>query len=209
VRLVAGLFILAALAAPARADEAREEEARRLYKEGRAAFETHDWDTAYLRFRDAYMISQRPALLFNMASALKEGGRPSEAAETLRSYLRLVPDAPDKNEIQERILTLEESQRIMDREKQRKADQEAARRAAERAPPVLAPVVAPQPTPSPVVAPVSDEPARRARRRKIGLAVGLSVGGVVVIAVALGIAAGVSQDVPNTPGTLGIWNGTP
>src|SRR5439155_13728619 len=81
------------------------------------AFESHDYQHAYDGFRQSYVISQRPELLFNMSAALKQLGRPHEAAEELRAYLRVVPNAADRKEIEQRILTLEETQRLRDREK--------------------------------------------------------------------------------------------
>src|SRR5260370_20453761 len=114
---------------PARAD--RDEDARALYEEGRVAFEQDRAQEAYDRFREAYMISQRPQLLFNMASALTRLDRPHEAAESLRAYLRVVPDDPDRASLEQRIRALEEKQRLLDEE----------RRA--REPHVVAPVVAP------------------------------------------------------------------
>ncbi len=204
--------VLALLATPARGDEARKAEARRLYEDGKGAFERHEWNTAYLRFRDAYMISQRAALLFNMASALKEDGRPGEAAESLRAYLRIVPETPDRVEINERILTLEESQRIIDRENKRKAEEETARRAAEH-PVVVAPPPQVTPPPPPRVELIGPSPAeheRRARRKKIGLGVGLSLGGAAVIFAVIAIVASATPDPGTpTPATLGVWQATP
>jgi len=216
--LIVACVVLAA--APVRADDARDAEARRLYEEGKDAFVRHEWNLSYLRFRDAYMISQLPALLFNMASALKEDGRPGESAENLRSYLRVVPGTPDRAEIEQRILTLEEAQRILDREHKHSADEEAARRAAERPPVIVAPPPPPRVdlTPPPIAAPRSSPPisiereaAARARRKKIGLAIGLSIGGALVIVGVVAIAVAVSgPDVPSpTPSTLGVWKGTP
>lgn len=214
---MAVVLLLSAWVAPGYGDESRDSEARRLYGEGKVAFEQHDWDTAYLRFRNAYMISQRPELLFNMASALKEAGRPTEAADSLRSYLRLVPDTPEKRAIEERILALEEAQKILDREHKQKAEQqererlererqERARIASE--PPPTPATVAPTsalvaPPPAPVVDP-------RARRRKLGLAIGIPIGIVVVVGV--GLAVGGALATTNPPAasesTLGTFRAT-
>ncbi len=209
------LLLLSTWVAPVRGDESRDTEARRLYGEGKAAFEQHDWGTAYLRFRDAYMISQRPELLFNMASALKEAGRPTEAADSLRAYLRLVPETPEKRAIEERILALEEAQKILDREHKQKAEQqererlererqERARAALATPPPASAgPAAIVAPTPRPVVDP-------RARRRRLGLAIGIPVGVVVLVGIGLGIGAGLATSNAPAPSesTLGTWRAT-
>jgi hypothetical protein len=62
------------------------------------------------------MLSQQPALLYNIASALRGLRRPHEAAEALRSYLRLQPEDPDAPAIAKRIQSLEEEQRLLDAE---------------------------------------------------------------------------------------------
>lgn len=219
MRFVLALALLLSVVRPALADESRDTEARRLYDLGKTAFEKHEWDTAYTQFRNAYMISQRPALLFNMASALKEGGRPGEAAETLRSYLRVVPNTPDRQPIEERIVALEEAQRILDRENKQKAEaaqraaaekealeakqraeEEAARLAAERA--KAASVSNPQL--------VAKPPDPAARRRKLGLAIGLPVGAVAAIVITLGIVGGVrsAQTPAPTQSSLGTFQAT-
>ncbi len=222
MRSLIALVLLLSIARPTLADESRDSEARRLYDLGKTAFEKHDWDTAYTQFRNAYMISQRPALLFNMASALKEGGRPGEAAETLRSYLRVVPSTPDRQPIEERIVALEEAQRILDRENKQKAEAaqraaaekealeakqraeaEAARLAEERARATSAPAIN-----NPQLVAKPPDPA--ARRRKLGLAIGLPVGAVVAIVLTLGIVGGIksSHTPAPTESLLGTFQAT-
>jgi tetratricopeptide (TPR) repeat protein len=103
----------------ARADP--DEDARVLYERGKDAFEHDQPQEAYDCFRKAYMISQRPALLFNMASALTKLDRPHDAAESLRAFLRVMPNDPDRAGIEERIRALEEKQRLIDDERRARA----------------------------------------------------------------------------------------
>jgi tetratricopeptide (TPR) repeat protein len=113
----AWIVIIACLSTAGVARAVEDEEARQLYERGKTAFEQDHAQEAYDCFRKAYMISQRPALLFNMASALTKLDRPHDAAESLRAYLRVVPDDLDRVGIEERIRALEEKQRLLDDER--------------------------------------------------------------------------------------------
>lgn len=173
------------------ADDARAAQWRAVYEQGREAFEAHNFELAYERFRDLYMSSQRPALLFNMASALKELRRPHEAAERLRAYLRVVPDSPDRRDIEQRILTLEEAQHILDAERP--------------LPPVV--VVKPQPPPPLQLQVMTPTPSRPRR-----WPVWVGVGGGVAVALGLGLGLGLGlQPTAASPtvSTLGTIRGTP
>src|SRR5262249_35413273 len=119
---------------------------------------------------ESFQLSHEPALLYNIASALQGLKRPHEAAEALRSYLRVRPDDPDKPQIEERIAALEEEQRLL------AADQQA------HAPP-LPPAVKPPGEPPP---PVATAPPPSPRKRT-ALIVGLTIGAAVVVGVAVGV----------------------
>jgi hypothetical protein len=219
LRAVVGVVLIAALTGgPARADETRDAEARRLYGDGRDAFEKQDYQHAYDSFRQSYLLSQRPELLFNMSSALKELGRPHDAAEDLRAYLRVVPNAPDRPAIEERILTLEESQRILDREHARTAPPPAAPETAAPAPatttpPASAATSAPAATvePSAATNPNAATATTEKPHRKRALVIGLVVGGAVVaigLGVGLGIGLSRGPEAPTTS-TFGTVRATP
>src|SRR5579859_5671310 len=156
------LFLL--WAGGARGDDHSDTAAKQLYSDGRQAFEQRDYQRAYDLFRRSFMISSEPALLFNMASSLQKLGRPREAAETLRAYVRTAPDDPDRPAIERRILALEEQQRLLD-----------AERLPSRALVVVAVVAAP--------------PPHRSRR---GVVIALSVAGVAVGAIVVGLAVGLT-----------------
>jgi tetratricopeptide (TPR) repeat protein len=135
-RLLAILVVIAGLAlipAAARAQQ-RIEQAKREFLDGRAAYERGDYKTAYDKFKQSYILSSQPALLYNIASALQGLGRPGEAAEVLRDYLRAVPDDPERPLVEKRIASLEEAQRLLDRElalaRRRDEEERRAREAA-------------------------------------------------------------------------------
>jgi tetratricopeptide (TPR) repeat protein len=166
----------------ARADPVSELEGRRKYEQGRAAFERRDFQLALERFKEAYLLTSAPALLFNMASALQELGRPSEAAETLKAYLRVRPDDPDRPAIEERIRALAEKARLLE---------------PPRAPPPPAPAVR-------SISPPLATPPHTSRR---GLAIGLSIAAAAATIIAVGLAVGLTVHAPPQP-TLGTQPGT-
>jgi tetratricopeptide (TPR) repeat protein len=110
MRAVALLLALCAAGA-VRADE--DEADRTLFDQGRRAYDRGDYRGALDVFREVYRRSHRNALLYNMARAEEQLGRPGEAAETLRKYLREEPDTPDREAIEQHLRALEDSQRLL------------------------------------------------------------------------------------------------
>jgi tetratricopeptide (TPR) repeat protein len=109
-RALVSVAILA-LALPARAAPS-EAEAANLFSRGRAEYERADYDRAYNDFKQAYLLSARPALIYNMARALEGLKRYAEAAGALRAYLRVSQSDPDQAQIEEHIRALDEAQRL-------------------------------------------------------------------------------------------------
>src|SRR5262245_43810451 len=183
-----GLLLWSALAA---ADARQEQAARNAYKVGRAAYETGDYQLAYEKFKESFQLSHEPALLYNIASALQGLKRPHEAAEALRSFLRLQPGDPDRERIEKRIATLEEEQKIVDSERQKREAEEAAKRKSE--PPPLTP---PPPEIRTVVLQMPPPPgpteAERKHRTKV-LAISLTITGVVLVGGAVALALALTQ----------------
>jgi tetratricopeptide (TPR) repeat protein len=183
-----GLLLWSALAA---ADARQEQAARNAYKVGRAAYETGDYQLAYDKFKESFQLSHEPALLYNIASALQGLKRPHEAAEALRSFLRLQPGDPDRDRIEKRIATLEEEQKIVDAERQKREAEEAAKRKSE--PP---PATPPPPEIRTVVLQMPPPPgpteAERKHRTKV-LAISLTITGVVVVGGAIALALALTQ----------------
>jgi len=99
VRRAAALPIgaaLALIALGARA-EAQPSEAERLYQEGQEAYDEERYDAALAMWQRSYELSQRPALLFNVAQAYRlrdEAGDCARAVESYRRFLQLARDSP-------------------------------------------------------------------------------------------------------------------
>jgi tetratricopeptide (TPR) repeat protein len=70
--------------------------ARSLFEAGKIAFDLGRYEEALEYLQQAHDLSQRPILLFNIASTLDRLRRDQEALDTFERYLREVPDAANK-----------------------------------------------------------------------------------------------------------------
>ena len=193
--------------AMAGADARQDQAARNAFTVGRAAYEAGDYQLAYDKFKESFQLSHEPALLYNVASALQGLKRPHEAAEALRSFLRLQPADPDRPKIEQRIATLEEEQRIMDVEKAKAEAEAEAERKKNEPPPNLTP---PPPEVRTVIVHESGmTEAERKHRRKV-LAISLTVGGIVLVGGTLALVLALTQTktAPYTMTDLGPHPGT-
>jgi tetratricopeptide (TPR) repeat protein len=162
--LIVALGLLLGTASAGEDDDAR---ARELYQNGAVLYDEGRYEEAVLAFEEAYRLSARPALLFNIANALERAGHWQEALDVLARY-RAYARADERETLDRRILSLE-------------------RRIAENRanPPVAAPVKAesaptPHPPPPPqTAAPTLFRPApiALAGAGLVSLGVGAALGG--------------------------------
>lgn len=104
---VMGLFA-AALCAPATAGAQRHSDSvERAHREGKQAFAQGDYETAAARFDDAYLLSDDPTYLFNLAQAQRLNGDCRAAFGSYREFLNKVPDAPNRADVEEKLAALE------------------------------------------------------------------------------------------------------
>jgi tetratricopeptide (TPR) repeat protein len=92
------------------ASEAQDGEARLLFEAASRAFADARYDTALARFREAYTLSARPALLYNIGQCADRLRRDDEALEAFERYLAAMPDAPNAAEVRTRIAALRAAQ---------------------------------------------------------------------------------------------------
>lgn len=90
------LLLVAALAIPARADNALSPErvpnkARALAEKGKAAHQAGDYEVAISAFKEAYVLAPSPGLLFNIAQAYRLAGNCDEASWMYRRFLDTGP----------------------------------------------------------------------------------------------------------------------
>lgn len=81
-------------------------EARALYDLGAVAFRDGRFDAALSRFQESYALSNRPTLLYNIATAHDRLNQYQEAIDQYEAYLVAMPDAGNANYTRSRIALL-------------------------------------------------------------------------------------------------------
>ncbi len=94
-------------AAPTLAD-ASEEEARERFMQGREHYSNEEYLAAAEAFLEAYELSDRSELLFNVGQAYRHANRLSEAEHYYQEYLRLLPNAPNADDVADRIIEIQQ-----------------------------------------------------------------------------------------------------
>ncbi|MCB9601984.1 MAG: tetratricopeptide repeat protein [Sandaracinus sp.] len=118
-------------------DENLDQAARLTFQAAREAFSAGNYELALDRFEQAYQLSPRPVLLYNIGVTLDRLRRDEDAVARFTEYLERVPDAPDRTEVEARIRVLQhaiDERRTQDaarEEQERLAREEAERRAQE------------------------------------------------------------------------------
>jgi tetratricopeptide (TPR) repeat protein len=149
-----------------------DERARELYLRGDRLYAEGSYDEAIAALEQAYDLSHRSALLYDIANALERLGRYEEALRYLNDY---APSAPEhqRHIVLKRIRSLEARA-----EEQRRADRARGERAA---PPVEAPAAAA--APSPVSEPASGPPPP---------VLGYVIAGAGLVSIGAGVVLGLS-----------------
>jgi tetratricopeptide (TPR) repeat protein len=189
-RLLVCLLIVALAPATARAGahkRSTQDEARDLYKQGMTHYELGEFDLAIDEFKRAYALTSAPGLLFNIAQVYRMKKDPEQAVYFYRTYLRLLPNAPNRSDVE---VLLAENQALVDAEAAKKrAEAEAALSAGPAAPTAAPAGVAATATPA---APLP--PRRRPWRTELWIGVGAAALGVGALAAAVGVGARASSD---------------
>ncbi len=90
-------------------EETRDAQARDLFEQGRAAFAASQFAEALHLFRQAYALSERHALLYNIGQAADRLRLDREALEAFDRYLAEIPDAANRVEVETRAVVLRET----------------------------------------------------------------------------------------------------
>jgi tetratricopeptide (TPR) repeat protein len=111
--LVAWAVVLAAAAPSARAagggsnaEAARLREARQHYEQAVAHYNLDEFAPALAEFREAYRLKPDPSFLFNIAQCHRKLGDTDAALDFYRKYLRSLPDAPNRADVERMIADL-------------------------------------------------------------------------------------------------------
>jgi tetratricopeptide (TPR) repeat protein len=78
-------------------------EAKALFAAGREAFDAGRYDAALARWQEAYDLSKRPALQYNLGLVHDRLRHDDQALAAFRAYLAQVPDAENREEVEGRI----------------------------------------------------------------------------------------------------------
>ncbi len=161
------LFVLQM--APARAQPA--DGAREHFGRGNLAFDAGDYDRAADEFKQAYALSLRPQLLFNLAQAYRYGKDYEAALSAYERYLALEPNASNRDDVE----------RFMARIREAMTEEGERPRPVEVTPPVVTPQVVAAPPPPPVA-----ERFTRSRRGQLTLGLSALAGGLLLVGVVTG-----------------------
>lgn len=106
-RLIGLCLLLSTLAHAQQRPSSADEEARTLFAQGRAAYDAGRWSEAVAAFRRAYLLSGRPALLYNVGQSELRLAHNPLALEAFEGYLRhATPDDSRRAEVEERVRVL-------------------------------------------------------------------------------------------------------
>jgi tetratricopeptide (TPR) repeat protein len=84
-----------------------DELARNLFQAGKTAYESGNYEDALRYFEDAHARSHRPQLLYNIAQAADRLRNDQKALTAFKAYLAALPDAENREEVENRIRALE------------------------------------------------------------------------------------------------------
>jgi hypothetical protein len=183
------------------AAERAQAEAQQHFHRGMRRYNLGEFAAAIREFKRAYELAEAPGLLFNLAQASRLNKDPERAVYYYNTYLRLLPEARNRADVEELI---ESCQRMVrSNETGRPASAMLATRdprprlpaAGESQPLVREPprvTVPPIPVPIRLEAPPPLPPPRRPSRAILNA--GIAVGAVGLAALASGIALGVEAD---------------
>jgi tetratricopeptide (TPR) repeat protein len=90
---------------------AEDDAAKVHFLSGQAYYDQANYEDALREFGEAYRISKRPALLYNLAVCHEHLSHFEDAVAALKQYLAEQPDATDRANIEERIKNLEQRQK--------------------------------------------------------------------------------------------------
>lgn len=161
-------------------DKANEKAARDAFERGRVFYDAGQFDQASVAFEEAYRLSGRDALLYNLYLAYRDASAQEKAANALRNYLAKVPNIENRAQLEARLAALEQN---LARQREQQTAAATTPTAPVEAPAASAPATVPAPTePDATPAPASRPPRFYA---------GISLAAVGAAAMLTSIATGV------------------
>ena len=108
--LVLVFVCVTALAGIARADDPAMRSAKRHYDRGEKLFALGKFDEALDEYQKAFDAKPLPGFLFNIGQCYRNLGDYEQAIFSFKKYLKLDPDAPNKDKVHKLIEELEDKQ---------------------------------------------------------------------------------------------------
>jgi tetratricopeptide (TPR) repeat protein len=105
-RVTASLALVAALAAPARADD--KPAATDHYNKGATALAGEKFPEAAQEFQAGYQALPDPTFLYDLGQAYRAANQPEKALAAYQEYLRLVPNAANRAKVEGHLGKLKE-----------------------------------------------------------------------------------------------------
>jgi hypothetical protein len=199
VRLLNSCLIVLACASPALADD--KAKAKTLYQEGLNHYNLAEWQEAIKSWKESYILSKKPLLLFNIGQAYRLSGDCKQAMIFYDSYQREEPNPKNGAELEEALaLCAKQPDKPVDKPVNKPLDKPVV-----TTPPVDKPVVVAQkPEPQQPVEPVDSGPTTSGGGlRKVGYIVGGA--GVVMTGVGIYFALDASSTASDLDGYMGEW----
>ncbi len=170
---------------PAWADAKSKARAKALYEEGLRHYNVAEYDEAIRAWKEAYLISKRPLLLFNLGQAYRLSGDCKQAMDFYDSYRREGATADNLKDLEE-------------------AEGVCKAKLAEKPAPAPTPTPAAPAAPTPAVPPPPPPVHHATAMRKAGIAVGIA--GVVSGGVAIYFARDAASIDDELNGYAGEWD---
>jgi tetratricopeptide (TPR) repeat protein len=159
--------------------------AKMHYERGTTLFDLQRYLEAAKEYEAAFEAKNDPALLFNIAQAYRFGGDYAKAIAAYRSFLRRVPEAENRADIERRIAEL---QKLADEQKRNQSTPPTGTLKPGENPPATPPPPTPETTTTSNAPALSPPPAVVEKPSKTKLIAGIVVGAVGIAAIAAGAA---------------------
>jgi len=190
VRSLTALLAMSLISQVAFADDV--DRARAQFKNGTKLYDLGRYKEAAQAYEEAYQAKDEPALLYNIAQAYRLGADFPSAVRFYKSFLRRVPNTPNRQEVEGRI---DELQKTI---AQQSTAKEGPPTAVMTMPQAVAPVTSPATTPA--IAATMPPPRKRSRAWIWALA----AGGAVAIGLGVGLGVGLNHDTDPKPSLGGV-----
>jgi tetratricopeptide (TPR) repeat protein len=106
------LFVACFAAAPARVfaqADSKRAQTMEHYERARKLYDINKYPEAIDEYQKAYLISDDPAMLYNIGQCYRLMNQPAEAIRFYKNYLRRAPDAPNRADVERKIAELQKA----------------------------------------------------------------------------------------------------